>query len=343
MMRPFLLAAAAAVLGGAAVLAVAGNPERTKFTPPKAAKPFPVTDVLQMRVPTDPWTPKEPLVQLRGRVVVLQFIGTFYERCETAVPDVNGLHDRLGGRGVTVLSVCAEEERPAVEAWLKKTGSKVPTVIADTPTKEKLFAKEYPFPGMPWAFVIDAHGMAHFSDHPSGIKDADLEPLLDAVTVPPVLPDGFLDVQKDLDAGLWSKARAALLAQVEAKSLDKPGTVWAKAVIRWIETRHKRAPAEAAEQEKAGNFWDAWKLHDDFVRAFDGMGGEEDAKAKAAAIRANPAAKLDLEAGDDLEKAKDVWRAGKVSNARLILQRLSKLKTPIGARAKEMIPYLPAK
>jgi thiol-disulfide isomerase/thioredoxin len=333
MKKILVRAAGVAAVVALAALSLAENPKGAKIDPPRPAKSFPITECLQMR-PT-----KDPLKSLRGRVVLLTFFGTYYERCAAAVPDLVAMNDRLGPRGLSVLFVTADEERATVEKWLQTNGVKWGAVIADTETKEKLLLREYPAPGYPWTWVIDAKGNMVLHDHPQGLKDAVLEPYLDDTTAPPVMPETFAQAQQELDAGTWAKAKATLQAAVEGGKLSKVEAGWAKGVAKWIDMRRPKVLAEAEDLRRQGWHWDAWATWDDFQRRFEGMEGCDVAKAKAEEVRKDPAAADDLKNGDDLVKAKDFLAQKKTAPAKLILERLSKLKTSrFSERAKELLP-----
>lgn len=343
--RPTILAFTTAVLAAAAmtVTALAGGNGPPEPVPSKPAKPIPVVETLQMR-PT-----KDPLKSLRGRVVMLLIFGTYYDACTASVPTVNALHDKFGPSGLTILWLDLEEERPKVEAWLAANGVKSSAAIVDTRTKEDLIDREYAVPGMPWAFVIDAKGNIVFAGNPRNwdrSSDDLLTPLLDATSQAPILPPGLIDVQAMLDAGTWTRARATLLASLDAGKLSKTDAGWAKGVAKWIEMRRTKTIAEGDAFLKQGWAWDAWWTYDDYTRRFETAEGCDIARQKADAVRAtpDPAVKLDLTNGDDFAKAQDYIAKGKNDPARLILVRLSKLKTTrFAERAKELLATLPPK
>jgi hypothetical protein len=325
-----------------ASLAFAENPKGAKYEPPKPAKSFRTSATV--KVPPG----KSALLALRGRVVLLTIVETYNTRCADAVPDMNGLHDRLGPRGLTLLALFHEEEKDAVEKWIATTGFKGSAAIVDTQDFEKVIQREYQAPGYPWSFVIDAKGALQRHDHPSGLQDAWLEPYLDEATQPPLLPETLADAQKELDAGAWAKAKAALQAARDGGKLSKVDAGWAQGVSRWIELRRSRTIPEGDKLEAEGWHWDAWWVFDDFTRRFEGMEGVDVARQKADAIRASTdkAVEEDLKQGDDLVKAKEhLAKKTKQGNeaARFTLTRMTKLKTRFGERAAELLATVPPK
>lgn len=328
------LAGFVAAAAGAVALGRAPHPAGAAEDPiGKPAQTFAAIDVVGMRPVPD------PLAALRGRAVLLVFFGTRYERCADAVPAVNKLDDRHGPAGLSGLWV-AEEEREPVVAWLARTGLRAAVALVDTPTRDGL-NRHYPVPGYPTAFLVDPDGKIVWTGHPQALKDPDVVPHLAAVSVPPVLPPeiaAFVPAQQKLDAGEWAAARGLLLDLAAGTALDKRGNAWAKGTAAWIERRRPKVLDGAAALAERSHWWDAWEVYDDFPRRFAGMEGIDAAKAAAEAIRKNPAAKLDLEWGDDLAKARRFLAEGKTSPAKLILERLAKLKTTrFGERARAVL------
>lgn len=296
----------------------------------KPARTFSAADVLgRPRV-------ADPLLSLRGRTVLLVFFGTRYEKCIPAAAHVNKLNDALGPRGLSPLWV-AEEERAAVEPWIAKTGVDAMVALVDTRTRDEM-NRDYPVPGYPTAFLIDPDGTIVWTGHPQALKEPAIVPYLENVRVPPVLPAEFAAEQAMLDRGEWAAARTALLAKAAAGSLDKRLAVWANGTAGWIEKRRPKVLDDAAALAAKEWWWDSWEVYDDFTRRFAGMEGADAAAAKAAEIRANPAARADLEIGDDIVKAKGHLERKKPDAARLILERISKLtKTRFAERAKKLL------
>lgn len=344
----WMSALAVAVVSAVALVAAplstasAENPKGGVYDPPKAAKGFKTTTTI--KVPPG----KSALLALRGRVVLMTIVETYNQRCADAVPDMNALHDKLGPRGLTLLALFHEEEKDAVEKWIATTGFKGAAAIVDTEPFEKTIQREYQAPGYPWSFLIDAKGALVRHDHPSGYQDMWIEPLLDAATQPPLLPESLADAQKELDGGAWAKAKAALQAALDGGKLSKPDQGWAKGVQRWIESRRAKTIPEAEKMAADGAYWDAWWTFDDYTRRFEGMEGVDVARAKADEIRASKekAVTDDLVIGDDIAKAKDyLAKKTKQGNdtARTILTRISKLKSRYAERAAELLATVPPK
>lgn len=307
------------------------------------AKEFPATDTFGI-----PAT-KNPLKLLKGRVVLLTVFQSWYSSCADAVPDINGVYDKWGPKGLTVLAV-GEQERKTVEPWIAEKGVRFPWALIDTPTAEK-FKRDWPAPGQPWSFLIDVDGKIVWQENPRNLqnrnvfKPGTMEPLLAATTQAPVLPKALAEHQKLLDDGLWAAAKKALSTAAAEAKLEKADAGWAKGTSEWIQSRHDKWMADIEALGKKGWWWDAWEMANDFPRRFEGMEGAEAAAAKAAEIRKVPEAAKDLAQGDDVAKAKGLIGEKKHQNARLILTRISKEAkgTRHAERAQEMLEKLPAK
>jgi len=331
----------AVVVAAAVTAAVAG----TTDGPPVGgqAKEFPITAALNMRPTT------HPLRACRGRVVLLTTFETWYERCADAVADINGVYDKYGPKGLTVLAYGAQE-KAKVEPWITEKGAKFPWVLIDTPTQEQ-FKRDWPAPGMPWSYLIDVDGKIVWQENPRNmqnqnvLKPGTMEPLLAAATAAPWLPKSLAEQQKLLDDGTWAAAKKSLEEIAAGGKLDKTDAGWAKETAAWIGRRHDVALAHADELCKKGWWWDAWDDMNDFPHKYEGMDGADKAAAKAAEIRKTPDAEKDLKMGDDVLKARDLVAKKNWVPARLILTRLTKdtKGTRFAERVAEIWEPVPAK
>ena len=342
-MRPARVLSAVAVAVVAAVAAAGADDWTTKPPVGGQAKEFPITAALNMRPTTHPFR------SCRGRVVLFTAFETWYPRCEEGVPDINGIYDKYGPKGLTVLAYGAQE-KAKVEPWITEKGAKFPWVLIDTPTQEQ-FKRDWPAPGVPWAYLLDVDGKIVWQENPRNmqnqnvLKPGTLEPLLAQATAAPWLPKALAEQQVLLDAGTWSAAKKSLEEAAAGGKLDKTDTNWAKETAAWIGRRHDVAVAHADELCKKGWWWDAWDEMNDFPKKYEGMDGADKAAAKAAEIRAVADAAKDLKTGDDVVKARDLVAKKNWVPARLILTRLTKETkgTRYAERVAELWEPVPAK
>ncbi|WP_456438390.1 TlpA family protein disulfide reductase [Desulfurobacterium sp.] len=100
------------------------------------------------------------LSDFKGKVVVLQFFGTFCPTCRREIPVLNRLYEEYGGK-VVVIGMDTDYEGnppPALKAFVKEEGIKYPVVVVDQKTW-----MNYPgyFTGsdiIPQTFFIDKNG-----------------------------------------------------------------------------------------------------------------------------------------------------------------------------------------
>ncbi len=94
----------------------------------------------------------------KGRVVILDFWGTFCEPCKKSFPKYQELVDQFGG-DLAVLAVSVDDpedtKKEALEEFAKETGAKF-TIVWD---KDHKAAETYKPPTMPSSFVIDKDGV----------------------------------------------------------------------------------------------------------------------------------------------------------------------------------------
>lgn len=104
------------------------------------------------------WSGEAPsLASLQGRVVLLEFWGTWCGPCVRAMPGIQKLHDRYSSRGLTVLAI--SYETPAVmEPFLTKNAYSMP--VGSDPEKKTVAA--YAVKSWPTTVVLDKEGkLAH--------------------------------------------------------------------------------------------------------------------------------------------------------------------------------------
>lgn len=114
---------------------------------PRPAPAFALEDLAGRPVSTD---------SLAGRVVLVDFWATWCVPCRKSMPELQGLHDRYGARGFTVLGISIDEYGPAkVRKFVKARSITYPIVIdsAEAPAWERYRVKT-----IPAAFLLDHRG-----------------------------------------------------------------------------------------------------------------------------------------------------------------------------------------
>jgi peroxiredoxin len=102
----------------------------------------------------------EPVTQgtFRGRVLVVNFWGTWCKPCLKELPEFDQIYRRYRKHGMTLLAIATDEDAAAVKGMVteKKWGAKI--AIAG----EK-YAEQYGSPKFPFTFVVDHKGVIRAS------------------------------------------------------------------------------------------------------------------------------------------------------------------------------------
>lgn len=138
----------------ALVLAACGGPgaaDATSAENPLVGKPAP-------EVTAEKITGEGPasLKEASGKVVVLDFWGTFCGPCEKSFPKYQQMLDQFGS-DVTVIAVSEDEpeDKDKIPEFAAKTSVKFPLLW----DKDKSVVKQYAPPTMPTSFIIDKNGV----------------------------------------------------------------------------------------------------------------------------------------------------------------------------------------
>src|SRR5215475_4625317 len=104
------------------------------------------------------WKGDAPTLEsLKGRVVMLEFWGTWCGPCVRAMPEVQKLHDRYRDRGLVVLAI-SYEPASVLQQFLKENSYTMP--VGSDPEKKVVSA--YGIRSWPTTFVIGKDGkIAH--------------------------------------------------------------------------------------------------------------------------------------------------------------------------------------
>jgi thiol-disulfide isomerase/thioredoxin len=95
------------------------------------------------------------LPALKGKVVLLDFWASWCSPCKASFPTLNGLHERLGGRGLVVLGINVDENPADRDRFLKSTPASF-RVVRDAGQKLVAAANVQT---MPTSFIIDRAGV----------------------------------------------------------------------------------------------------------------------------------------------------------------------------------------
>jgi thiol-disulfide isomerase/thioredoxin len=94
----------------------------------------------------------------KAKVVLVDFWASWCEPCKQSFPVMEEFHKRYGDRGLLIIAVNVDENRPDMEAFLKKNTATF-TIVRDT--NQKLVEKAG-IATMPSPFLIDRAGKVRF-------------------------------------------------------------------------------------------------------------------------------------------------------------------------------------
>ncbi len=128
------------------------------------------------------WTLKDgegrerKLSDYRGQLVLLDFWSTTCPHCRNAMPMMQNLHDRYGGRGVAVLGVnCRENGRVDAGAYVREKGFSYPVLVDPGEVVVKYRVK-----GIPAFFIVGPDGrIVHMDTGYNAAKEAALVGLIE--------------------------------------------------------------------------------------------------------------------------------------------------------------------
>lgn len=119
------------------------------------------------------------LAHLKGKVVVIDFWASWCAPCRQSFPWLNEMQAKYRDRGLVIIGVNVDRERPEAERFLQQTPADF-MIVYDP---EGTLAARYQVPGMPSSYVIDRDGQqagVHigFRSGMRGEREAELERLL---------------------------------------------------------------------------------------------------------------------------------------------------------------------
>lgn len=101
------------------------------------------------------------LKALRGKVVLVDFWGTFCEPCKKSFPKLQDLHAKYGASGLRIVGISEDEsdDKDKIPGFADTYGAKF-TLGWD---EDKSIAKSYKPETMPSSFIIDKKGVVRFA------------------------------------------------------------------------------------------------------------------------------------------------------------------------------------
>ncbi len=95
------------------------------------------------------------LSDLRGKVVFVNFWGTYCPPCVDEMPALQSVYQEMAGDGLVVVGVNVEEKPAKVAAWTQEHGITFPIALSDDGTVNPVLALRH----MPTTWFVDANGV----------------------------------------------------------------------------------------------------------------------------------------------------------------------------------------
>ncbi len=101
------------------------------------------------------------LSELQGKVVIIDFWGTFCEPCKKSFPKLQDLSAKYGSSGLRIVAISEDEaeDKDKIPTFAQTYGAKF-TIGWD---EDKAVARHYKPETMPTSFIIDRKGVVRFS------------------------------------------------------------------------------------------------------------------------------------------------------------------------------------
>lgn len=90
-----------------------------------------------------------------GRPLVIRFWADWCRYCEAEMKAIEAVYRRHKGKGLEVFAVNAGQEKPAVEAFIRKLGVTYPVLLDEN----SAIARRYGVVGLPTTYFVDAKGV----------------------------------------------------------------------------------------------------------------------------------------------------------------------------------------
>jgi len=97
---------------------------------------------------------KRSLVELKGKVVLLDFWATWCGPCRRELPTIQKLHQRYAARGLAIVGINCSETRSTAATFLRTNHYTIPTWL----DADGVVQNQYGVDGIPTLVILDAKG-----------------------------------------------------------------------------------------------------------------------------------------------------------------------------------------
>ena len=131
---------------GSASASATATAEAPKPESPKVGSPFPALDTFSL---------EGKLPDTKGKVVIVDFWASWCSPCLKALPSFAELHEKYAAQGLVVIAVNVDEDKAAMDGFLKKT----PLPFAIVRDAEEKLQKRMDLDGLPVTYIVDRQGV----------------------------------------------------------------------------------------------------------------------------------------------------------------------------------------
>jgi len=218
------------------------------------------------------------------------------------VVHLNELQEKYAEKGLVILAV-SRESRASVSKFVEEFEVKYPTICETTDSMSA-----YECSGFPSSFLIDTGGRILWADHPGHLQASYLEEQIKEAHVLPAWPDALKDVHKAFRKDKFAEALAKAEKHVSSGKLEEEIQQSAEQIRDWFLWYGPARLEAAAADEGAGRYFQAFQAYEEVATLYKGHDLAKDAKAAKVALLTDKERKLEVKAGQKLEKILDAIR-----------------------------------
>ena len=256
----------------------------------------------------------------KGRLVLVERWRTDSPACADLIPHLNAWHEKLSGRGLSIVGV-THEPGPKVEAFAQhnRMSYALACGVAD--------ARGLASASTPHAWLANARGVVIWTGHPKDLDLARIETALEELWLPPNprLPASMAHVTALFEKGALGEAMAQLTSYY--KHPGDPGeSAIAQTTMTAITDFGTAQLARVEAAVAAGTFHVALDILDSLVVQFGRASFGERAATRKQALLADEDTALEMVAATAVVAAEASARAGRFDEAMRILAPIARAR-----------------
>jgi peroxiredoxin len=267
------------------------------------------------------------LSELRGSVVLLEFISVRQKATTPEVSKLSALHAELADKGLVVITVTSEAIE-SLEKWIKTHEVKRPVACG--------FNKAFELDGVPDSILVGVDGKVVWRGHPSVLDRAQLDKALTGAKPAIVMPglESVHTMRRSKDFGAaYRTAKQLLDAGGLSDAAKAQATDWMQSYEAFV-TAGTTAADQAEAQKDLHGIWAALQPVADF---YQGVPGADAAKARLDKLMADGKNKREVEAGKKMAIVRSKETTFEYDAAYAILKELAQQFAPTKAGKEAVV------